>query len=73
MGRALASIPVTSTCIITANLALCGFPFMSGFYSKDIIVEIAIFSEQNIFIVILILVSVGYTSFYSIRFLVITL
>ena len=73
IGRALISIPVTSTCMITANIALCGFPFMSGFYSKDIIVEIAIFSEQNIFIVILIIGSVGYTSFYSIRFLVITL
>lgn len=73
IGRALISIPITSTCIITANMALCGFPFISGFYSKDIIIEIAIFSEQNIFIVFLIIGSVGYTSFYSIRFLVITL
>jgi NADH-ubiquinone oxidoreductase chain 5 len=73
IGGALASMPVTSTCIITANMALCGFPFISGFYSKDIIIEIAIFSEQNIIIVILIIGSVGYTSFYSIRFLAITL
>lgn len=73
IGRRLVSMPVTSTSIITANLALCGFPFISGFYSKDIIIEIAIFSEQNIFIRILIILSVGYTSFYSIRFLIITI
>lgn len=73
IGNALISIPITSTCIITANIALCGFPFISGFYSKDIIIEIAIFSEQNIFILTLIIISVGYTSFYSIRFLIITL
>ncbi|GLH05856.1 NADH-ubiquinone oxidoreductase chain 5 [Gryllus bimaculatus] len=27
-------IPLTSICFIVSNLALCGIPFLSGFYSK---------------------------------------
>lgn len=72
MGNTLYTAPITSTCILVANTALCGFPFIAGFYSKDIIIEAALFSKQNIFIVALILLSVGFTSFYSIRFSIIT-
>jgi NADH-ubiquinone oxidoreductase chain 5 len=72
MGNTLNSAPITSTCILIANTALCGFPFIAGFYSKDIIIEAALFSVQNGFIVILILLSVGFTSFYSVRFSIAT-
>ena len=73
MGNTLNAAPVTATCILIANTALCGFPFIAGFYSKDLIIETAIFSEQNRFIVLLILLSVGFTSFYSIRFSIVTI
>lgn len=72
IGNTLNRAPITSTCILIANTALCGFPFISGFYSKDLIIETALFSEQNRFILILILISVGFTSFYSIRFSIVT-
>ncbi len=72
MGNTLNSAPITSTCILIANTALCGFPFIAGFYSKDLIIETALFSEQNRFILLLILLSVGFTSFYSIRFSIVT-
>lgn len=72
IGNTLNSAPITSTCILIANTALCGFPFIAGFYSKDIIIEAALFSKQNGFMVILILLSVGFTSFYSIRFSIAT-
>lgn len=73
IGNTLNAAPVTATCILIANTALCGFPFIAGFYSKDLIIERAIFSEQNRFIVVLILLSVGFTSFYSIRFSIVTI
>jgi len=73
IGNTLNAAPVTATCILIANTALCGFPFIAGFYSKDLIIERAMFSEQNRFIVILILLSVGFTSFYSIRFSIVTI
>jgi NADH-ubiquinone oxidoreductase chain 5 len=72
IGNTLNIAPVTSTCILIANTALCGFPFIAGFYSKDLIIETALFSEQNRFIVLLILLSVGFTSFYSMRLSIVT-
>jgi NADH-ubiquinone oxidoreductase chain 5 len=68
VGNLANQIPVASSCLIIANLALCGFPFMSGFYSKDMIVEASIFYQHNLLIIVLMLVAVGLTSFYSIRF-----
>lgn len=50
-----------------ANLALCGFPFLTGFYSKDLILEIAILSNINIFSFFLFLVSTGLTVCYTFR------
>lgn len=68
MGNLTHQIPVATSCISLANLALCGFPFIAGFYSKDLIIESAINIQNNIFIVIISLFRIGLTSFYSIRF-----
>lgn len=35
------TFPLIGVCINLANLSLCGLPFLSGFYSKDLIIEIA--------------------------------
>lgn len=68
IGNLTNQIPVASSCITLANLALCGFPFIAGFYSKDLIIESAINIQNNIFIVSLSLFRLGLTSFYSLRF-----
>merc|ERR1719347_256241 len=47
MGGLVYHIPLTSICINLANLALCGTPFLAGFYSKDIILEVAFISSIN--------------------------
>jgi NADH-ubiquinone oxidoreductase chain 5 len=68
MGNLTRQIPVTMSCIRIANLALCGFPFLAGFYSKDAIMEFISRGRFNFLIVLLIMLRVGLTSFYSLRF-----
>lgn len=73
IGNLANQIPVATSCISLANLALCGFPFIAGFYSKDLIIESAINIQNNSFIVYLALFRVGLTSFYSVRFSLVTI
>lgn len=60
-------IPLTSACLNVANLALCGMPFLAGFYSKDIILEVVSLRYINIFSFFLYFFSTGLTVCYSFR------
>lgn len=60
-------IPITSACFAVSNLALCGFPFLAGFYSKDAILEAVSADFINWIGVILFLVSTGLTVRYTTR------
>lgn len=60
-------IPITVICIRVANLALCGIPFLAGFYSKDLILEIVYRNIFNIRVFMLFVVSTGLTVIYSFR------
>nr|ALJ93708.1 NADH dehydrogenase subunit 5 [Telenomus dignus] len=50
-----------------SNLALCGFPFLSGFYSKDMILEFSIFMNLNFLILIMFYISISFTVIYTFR------
>nr|YP_010895035.1 NADH dehydrogenase subunit 5 [Ceriana vespiformis]WJW73548.1 NADH dehydrogenase subunit 5 [Ceriana vespiformis] len=67
MGNLSLYMPLTSSCFNVANLALCGMPFLAGFYSKDLILEIASLSNLNMFIYFLFFFSTGLTVCYSFR------
>nr|YP_009493561.1 NADH dehydrogenase subunit 5 [Cryptonome barbada]AWN55976.1 NADH dehydrogenase subunit 5 [Cryptonome barbada] len=67
-GMLTLSNPVTTSCMTVANLALCGSPFLAGFYSKDLILEMSIFNPTNTLILILFFFATGLTAGYSIRF-----
>ena len=41
MGGLIKSIPFTYTMILIGSLSLTGFPYLTGFYSKDLILELA--------------------------------
>nr|YP_010564748.1 NADH dehydrogenase subunit 5 [Volucella liupanshanensis]UZA61151.1 NADH dehydrogenase subunit 5 [Volucella liupanshanensis] len=67
MGGLSLYMPLTSSCFNVANLALCGMPFLAGFYSKDLILEIASLNMLNLFIYFLFFFSTGLTVCYSLR------
>nr|YP_010498968.1 NADH dehydrogenase subunit 5 [Polypedilum henicurum]UWR98464.1 NADH dehydrogenase subunit 5 [Polypedilum henicurum] len=67
MGYFSVYMPFTISCLNIANLALCGFPFLAGFYSKDLILEMVLISHVNLFIFFLFFFSTGLTVSYSFR------
>nr|QKV48765.1 NADH dehydrogenase subunit 5 [Parathailocyba orla] len=67
MGLVSNYLPFTTSCFNISSLALCGFPFLSGFYSKDLIVELMLMSYVNMFVFIFFYICLGLTACYSIR------
>ena len=53
--------------IIIANIRLCGLPFLRGFYSKDLIIEIILIKGKNLFLFIFIIIGTILTVLYSCR------
>nr|YP_010175196.1 NADH dehydrogenase subunit 5 [Olidiana tongmaiensis]QSJ61401.1 NADH dehydrogenase subunit 5 [Olidiana tongmaiensis] len=60
-------MPLTSSCFNISWLSLCGIPFLSGFYSKDLLIEYSLSSGLNLLIYILVYISLCLTMFYSLR------
>lgn len=67
IGNVWVYMPTTAIAINVANLALCGFPFTAGFYSKDSIVETFMMRRAPLTTRIVLIVRVTLTSAYSIR------
>lgn len=67
IGNLRIRIPLTCRCFNVANLALCGIPFLAGFYSKDLILETVMLSYINFFSFFLFFFSTGLTVCYSFR------
>nr|AND96361.1 NADH deshydrogenase subunit 5 [Bubas bubalus] len=67
MGNLINFMPLTCSFFIISNMALCGLPFLSGFYSKDLILEVLSMNYLNIFIYIIFFISTGLTVSYTFR------
>lgn len=67
LGGVIISLPITSFYFIGSSLALCGFPFLAGFYSKDLILEVYFIMSINSFIFLIIFFSTIFTLTYSVR------
>ena len=52
-----------------SNFSLCGVPFLSGFYSKDLLYEIILNYELNLYIYYIIYFCIGLTVGYTLRLL----
>uniref|UniRef100_A0AAU7NI76 NADH-ubiquinone oxidoreductase chain 5 n=1 Tax=Salassa olivacea TaxID=3073723 RepID=A0AAU7NI76_9NEOP len=73
MGGISLYIPLTSLCLNVSNMALCGIPFLSGFYSKDLILEMVSFSSLNFMVFFFYYVSTGLTMYYTFRLIMYTM
>lgn len=67
IGGLIISCPATSFYFICSSIALCGFPFLSGFYSKDIILELFFIEKINFFMFLIIVLATLFTVSYSVR------
>jgi NADH-ubiquinone oxidoreductase chain 5 len=68
-GGLIKFLPLTYTVILIASLSLVAFPFMTGYYSKDFILESAYgqynFSSINVYIIAVI--GAIFTTLYSVK------
>nr|YP_009643474.1 NADH dehydrogenase subunit 5 [Dysdercus evanescens]APO08916.1 NADH dehydrogenase subunit 5 [Dysdercus evanescens] len=69
MGALINHFPYTLSAFCVANMSLCGFPFLSGFYSKDLAVEFMQMNSFNFLIYFLFISSIALTVFYTMRLL----
>ena len=69
LGGLINFLPFTYSTILIGTIALLGLPWLSGFYSKDLIIELAYsrYSFSSNYAYILGSITAGLTSFYSFR------
>ena len=74
MGGLKNLVPFTYSMMTIGSLALIGFPFLTGFYSKDVILEVAYgkYSTQGHFSYLLGSCGAFLTAFYSTRLIYLT-
>lgn len=69
MGGLIKFLPFTYSVMLVGSLSLLATPFLTGFYSKDLILELAFgkYSFSGLYAYILGTVTAGITAFYSFR------
>nr|YP_009441403.1 NADH dehydrogenase subunit 5 [Gloydius strauchi]YP_010402931.1 NADH dehydrogenase subunit 5 [Gloydius rubromaculatus]ATN28894.1 NADH dehydrogenase subunit 5 [Gloydius strauchi]UQV81450.1 NADH dehydrogenase subunit 5 [Gloydius rubromaculatus] len=73
MGNLLKTAPMTSSFTIIASLSLMGMPFLSGFYSKDTIIETMANSHINLWALTITLVATALSASYSMQIILLIL
>jgi len=67
MAKRRKSMPLTTRCIIIGSLALCGLPFLAGYYSKDTILEAGQVSISKRVRIIIAMIATLMTAIYRLR------
>ncbi len=69
-GALARAMPITFVTFAAGYLAIIGFPFFDGYYSKDPIIEVAF--ERSALVGVLAVVGAGVTAFYMTRLMLMT-
>ena len=64
---------ITVSFRLVANFRLMGFPFLAGFYSKDLIIELALSGSFSAVATLAFLLATLLTAAYTLRFIFFTL
>lgn len=69
MGGLIKFMPFVYSCMLVGTLSLMALPFLTGFYSKDLILELAYskYTFNGMYAYILGSITAGITAFYSFR------
>ena len=70
LSKFVSKSPLARRWLLISVLCLCGLPFISGFYSKDIIVEVGLRRVSGLFVRLIILFRISFTVIYSFRALI---
>jgi NADH-ubiquinone oxidoreductase chain 5 len=73
-GGLISYLPLTYSVILIASLSLVAFPFMTGFYSKDFILESAYgqYCFSSISVYVIAVIGAIFTTLYSVKVLYLT-
>jgi NADH-ubiquinone oxidoreductase chain 5 len=74
LGGLINFLPLTYSIMVIGSLSLLATPFLTGFYSKDLIIELAFskYSYSGTFAYYLLAITAGLTAFYSFRLIMLT-
>nr|YP_010233777.1 NADH dehydrogenase subunit 5 [Thelenota ananas]QTA29877.1 NADH dehydrogenase subunit 5 [Thelenota ananas] len=67
MSNITQTLPITAACLFLGSIALMGIPFLSGFYSKDLILELIVENPSNLLSFFLATIATLLTAAYSFR------
>ena len=74
LGSLIKFLPLTYSIMVIGSLSLLATPFLTGFYSKDLIIELsyAKYTISGTFSYYLLSITAGLTAFYSFRLIMLT-
>ncbi|WP_411024636.1 proton-conducting transporter membrane subunit, partial [Salmonella sp. s55962] len=67
MSKIRENLPITARCLFLGRIALMGIPFLRGFYSKDLILELIVEKPRNLISFLLIIIATLLTAAYRFR------
>src|SRR5579862_874358 len=73
-GGLIKLLPLTYTVILIASLSLAALPWLSGYYSKDLIIELAFgsYSSLGYLVYLLAVIAACFTMLYSVKLIYLT-